>query len=1016
MKRFLSSFVVLILIFSGLPLNKAGLYAQNFVSKINSFPNQSAQISSNDTVKILAVMVNFQEDRDGTTFGNGKFESIYSKDYGSRILDPLPHDKSYFESHLTFVKNYFNKISNGKVNIQFTVLPDTFSVSQTMRNYAPPPNSNDFSPLAQFSEEVWTKADQMNPGFNFSDYNLFLIFHAGVGRDISLPGSLGNERDLPSVYLNENTLKNIYGLNFNGFPVSNGAFRITNSLIIPETESRELESLTGTVLFQITINGLLSASVASHLGLPDLFDTETGLSAIGRFGLMDGQAIFAYNGVFPPEPSVWEKVFLGWAEPIEISPGNYDVNLVTNLIASPSDTVILKVPLNSTEYYLIENRQRDAFKDGSKITLVSNGNIITKTFPKDTTGFHSFNTDSLYGVILDVDEYDWALPGSGILIWHIDNKIINEKIADNTINADENNRGVDLEEADGVQDIGKLFTTIFGDVVVGEGTDQDLWYSGNKATLYKNKFSQNTRPDTKTNSGANSLITIEGFSPIANKMSFKVEYGDSVVKPFFNYVLPASADLRFLTEVNSGNDIIFGIQSSSSLILADEKGILSTINYFSFRKPAAIVDSNKVYIIGVTNDLQINKSKINYLEINNGNLSEGYFEIDKIITTAPLIRKNSVDDLELLVGTDDGEILIYDLYSIYQGKPITNSEKFLSSDLSLVKLSADKSNIAAIGMSKSEPSYYFYFNDTSLKFSGTRLYNLISTLDYKGNFISVVSTSAMEYVIISNDKIITRINTNSFSSLYNYSFGDIKNDGNNYLIISDGNKLYSYNLAGGNADNFPQQITNNDLFSSIPLVADIEGDSKSEIIAITKNGNVFAYDGGTGKLVNGFPISFGVTLKTQPVMFQKNGLIGLAGIDESNKFQSWFISSSVSRIDWSEENGNSQNTSFMPVAKSSNIINQFFPTNRAYNYPNPVYGGQTAIRYYVNEDSKINIKIFDLAGSFVAELHNDAIGGTDNETIWNVSDIQSGVYLARIEAIGQSGKTESKIIKIAVVK
>lgn len=40
----------------------------------------------------------------------------------------------------------------------------------------------------------------------------------------------------------------------------------------------------------------------------------------------------------------------------------------------------------------------------------------------------------------------------------------------------------------------------------------------------------------------------------------------------------------------------------------------------------------------------------------------------------------------------------------------------------------------------------------------------------------------------------------------------------------------------------------------------------------------------------------------------------------------------------------------------------------------------------------------------------------DNETIWNVGDIQSGVYLARIEATGLSGKSESVVIKIAVVK
>lgn len=170
------------------------LSAQSFIGKINPTPNHSSSISADDTIKILAVMVNFQEDRDGATFGNGKFGSIYSQDYGTDILDPLPHDQQYFESHLTFVKNYFQKVSNSKAIVQFTILPDTFSVSKTMRNYAPAPGSIDLTPIGQFSEEVWTMTDQMYAGFPFSEYNLFVIFHAGVGRDISLPGSIGKDR------------------------------------------------------------------------------------------------------------------------------------------------------------------------------------------------------------------------------------------------------------------------------------------------------------------------------------------------------------------------------------------------------------------------------------------------------------------------------------------------------------------------------------------------------------------------------------------------------------------------------------------------------------------------------------------------------------------------------------------------------------------------------------------------------------------------------------------------------
>ena len=149
---------------------------------------------------------------------------------------------------------------------------------------------------------------------------------------------------------------------------------------------------------------------------------------------MDGQSIFAYNGCFPPEPSAWEKINLGWAEPVEISKENYTINLAAKLAASLADTVILKVPINSSEYYLIENRQRDVSKDGANLVYKSNGNIINRKFIKDTTGFYSYDTDSLSGVVLDVDEFDWALPGNGIVIWHIDENVINKKLAENKIN------------------------------------------------------------------------------------------------------------------------------------------------------------------------------------------------------------------------------------------------------------------------------------------------------------------------------------------------------------------------------------------------------------------------------------------------------------------------------------------------------------------------------------------------------------------------------------------------------
>lgn len=105
----------------------------------------------------------------------------------------------------------------------------------------------------------------------------------------------------------------------------------------------------------------------------------------------------------------------------------------------------------------------------------------------------------------------------------------------------------------------------------------------------------------------------------------------------------------------------------------------------------------------------------------------------------------------------------------------------------------------------------------------------------------------------------------------------------------------------------------------------------------------------------------------------------------------------------------------MPARSNLCLGSSFFPKERAYNWPNPAYDGKTFIRYFVGERASVKIKIFDLAGDLVSELNGPGNAGVDNEVEWNVKDVQSGVYLARIEASG-SGKTETAIVKIAVVK
>lgn len=1013
MKYFLSG-ILLTIILGSLPAGQAGVSAQSFIGKINPYPSTAPILLADDTLKILAIMVNFQQDRDGTTFGNGKFGSIYSQNYGTQIIDPLPHDNEYFEDHLTFVQNYFNTVSKGKLFIEFTVLPDTFSVSQAMRNYSPPPNSGDFKPIGDFAIEAWTLADQVNPGFQFSDYDLFTIFHAGVGRDISLPGSIGNERDLPSVYLSDNAFREIYGSNYEGIPVSGGSFNITNSMIIPETESRELQSISGTILFEITINGLICASVGSHLGLPDLFDTETGLSAIGRFGLMDGQGIFAYLGTFPPEPSPWSKIRLGWAEPVTIDIAGGDVSLVTNLAATISDTVILKVPLNSSEYYLIENRVRDANDNGATVTYKVNGNILTKNFPKDTTGFRSFDIDSLSGVVLNVDEFDWAVPGNGIVIWHIDENVIAEKIDDNAINTDKNRRGVDVEEADGVQDIGERFFTIFGDEVIGEGFEEDFWYSSNPSGLFENRFAKDTRPNTLTNTGANSLITIKDFSEIDNRMSFRVEFGDSVIKPLHSININRSGDAKNLSVLLDDFDRLhFYALIDSNLIVTYADSIITEVNNFSQFKMAGIVQHRLYYSSGVNGNL------LTLVRTLDG-ISDSDFvrliNVGEQITSMSMINRIDENSSEMIVGTENGNILYYQISNdpiLLDSINIGNSMdviKIASANNFLVLLVTDQESI--IG----DKSWLYIDSIGSYEFLNEIPYDLSVTKNNNGENFTIILTGIEKFYGIRGSELLFEFSVMLSDETKTFALADLKQDGANYIVINNGINIEVYNLTGALADNFPFTDPEGIGFVGTPLTADFEGDSRSEIISVTKDGRIFAIDGGTGKVVPGFPISCGGSVSVTPVLYNANGKTNLAVLNDQNVLSAWSISSVEGKLYWSEEFGNPQNTSFIDAALTTNRINEFFPANRAYNYPNPVYEGSTNIRYFVSEDSKINIKIFDLAGDYVAELIDDAQGGMDNETVWNVSDIQSGVYFARIEANSTTGKTEQAVIKIAVVK
>jgi len=968
------------------------------------------QISVNDSLKILAVLVDFPEDKDATTFGNGKFGSIYSKDYGQSILDPLPHDHNYFANHLEFAKNYYRKVSSGRVSVSYNILPGVITVSKTMRNYSPAFNNESLDALGTLSKEVWQKADSLFPDVNFSDYDLFTIFHAGVGRDISLPGSFGNERDLPSVYLSDKALRSMFAEQISGFPLNRSGK--VNTMIIPETESRELDVIGGVSLIEISINGLIAANIASHLGLPDLFDTNTGLSAIGRLGLMDGQAIFAYNGLFPPEPSPWEKMYLGWINPVEVRAGG-NFSLIAKGAIQGSDTPVIKIPINSSEYYLVENRNRDAKNDGAIITYISGGQTYTRTFLKDTTGFYSYDVDSISGVVIDVDDYDWALPGNGILIWHIDENVIRENIAANKINANKFRRGVDIEEADGIQEIGEKFYTIFGDEVIGEGTEEDFWYRGNKAKLYKNRFDKNSIPSSLSNDGGNSLISLSQFSAVGTSMSFQLTIGDSILsRDLADEISGLQAGPSSITTSSSGRTYVL---NNTDLYYRSPAGY-SVIESFSIFKPVIYSEIGADIIIGVLNN------SINIIRDDGTSIERQTITTSSKITAPPVISA----DFNLLIGVSDGGINNYALQNIMTSPQFIKTDR-TGSEVPVKIIAAAGNYVAALkyfdkGESPYEiPAQYQIGdnNDHIVYFKNT---------EPPLSFALIKNQTGYDYVVLERNNIFNVIDNNvsrafkaeSGEQISSFSVGDLRDTGEATIFYTDGSKLNAVNLLGVGITNFPYEDTSGVGFSGEPLLVDynaqyVSSDKNSfEILTYTKDGRIFLITA-DGKKVDGFPVATGAALSSIPSVNIKGENLVIKTISDNNLY-SWTLKSVNAILYWSEESGSNQNNSFVALSNIIQPAAEFFPKDRAYNWPNPVYEDFTNIRYYVSEDSHMNIKIFDLAGDFVAEINQEARGGFDNEVRWDVTSIQSGVYLARIEASGTSGKNENTIIKIAVIK
>ncbi|MEO0071392.1 MAG: M6 family metalloprotease domain-containing protein [candidate division WOR-3 bacterium] len=225
---------------------------------------------------------------------------------------------------------------------------------------------------------------------------------------------------------------------------------------------------------RFTDNRLITIGVFCHefghiLGLPDLYDTDYSSAGLGGFCLMAGGSWGRAKesdpyGSSPVHPCAWAKYLLGWTIPDSVEVGVID-SVSARLVAVAADGGSFRILKNkngvdwspsspgSGEYFLVENRQRIGF--------------------------------------------DLGLPGSGLLILHIDESQPN--------NDNERHPLVGILRADGS-----------GSYALGpneRGSDAHLWK--NSTTGVRNF----TTPSTAFYDGVQTGVVIEKISPADSVMS-----------------------------------------------------------------------------------------------------------------------------------------------------------------------------------------------------------------------------------------------------------------------------------------------------------------------------------------------------------------------------------------------------------------------------------------------------------------------------------------------------------------
>jgi len=986
---------------------------------------------------------------------SGRFEPVDSVrllvvrvDFPDRGFDPV-HGTAYIKNELRHLYEYYIGASKGRFKLNWQLSDSIVHLPENEGYYG-----EDGHWEERMLELLQCVVDSLDATTDFSKYDAFAVIHAGAGQETDFNGD--SQWQIWSGFLDPDEIRELLADSL-GVPgvetndsVGGEPFYINNLIVVPETASQD-----GMIFGSL---GIYAYELGYRLGMFPLFDTTPSpypdSQGIGAFGLM-AYGLYNANGFVPAFPCAFHRYLMGWVDVYDITE-NCEVRL-RDINSSSIDTVLIRIPISSSEYFLLANRVQDTNFNGRFDFIDLNHNGIPE------------NEDTLLGA-----EFDFFLTkptnppgttGSGIMIWHIDEEVIAQSIAGGFYPEDNRERkGVDLEEADGVQDLDRPG----GQYAFGSYLDS--FRRGNN-----DHFGPTTTPSSSNNNGSWTGIDVSEISDTGPVMSVYISFELNIdidraevqgrVREFsmipFSlfretpdslYIVTDSGKIYKIEDV-SGNDwintikILFDpiepIKPLFSPVFArfDDTGYYELILADSARNIFAIRSDGQGYAIDdditgsvCETDFAVLSAPV-VIEVDGDDNDEVILLGERADSIFAILMNSSV-----LLDTDSYEQLgtISDVYLVGQGSIRSNPARMIVSGLSGVR-----EGICYIS-SNGDKDYFNFLTlrEGGLPAGGINLDSYIvpvtlnegeklldiscGDIDGDGSDEAVFSSgsSSLVYVVPGSDGESWRItDVDLFSKgAYPCALADIDGDGVLETIIQDDNYSYLFTGFGTLVSGWPVQLPGSSIARSgygavkpSPLAFDIDGDGLIEPVFCV-NGDLVAFDI-HGDVLDGMPIpgESGISTfltacrATEGIVLFQGGAVPqiMDGENVSYLRRVRFESAGLANVTWPVYRHGPKGTSRQLSSQlQPGKKDRYVDGNNLICYPNPVMNDELIVRVPIYSGAVVKISILNIEGEKLMSTsgkHEWPEGSNvPYEIKIQLGDISSGVYICLIEISGDN--------------